>query len=532
MPGLNPHGQLHFVTLTGPGSVKGSESDSRLSLRSLVMQSYIRQRNDPKWQFSPASISTDMRTHVSKFKAAKKSRPPHHAKLRRKAASTREHVDKLRKIASATPAPSAHDLDMLDPFQTLSINLSESETLDLLQYYHVSFSANSHACNPEGRWLATAIMDAAMLHATLSLVAIHRRDKFSSNLSKLYFEHRGEAMKIIGHRLTEADQAISDATIGAVALLSSSDNHFDWSSEVQSQHSIALARLIAMRGGIKSLRTNRHIQRVVGWADLLHSAMHNTKPRLNLPFSSALNMQHVDEPMKITDQGTSLRFGYSNVVQLQYTPFPVAKIIQGLRDLMEAKNSLLKNRNEAVCRSFSDLLWRLEYSILAPEDVSKSGAKTAQVADLFSSASIIHSIGTAALILSYSSLRELVAPVLFDKLGNRLRAQLSHHSLLEDLGGAEEKRSSTTAISDFLNEDQLSILLWILYLGWKCSTDSTENRAWFLSHLAQVSWQHNISSDVVLLAKLQRVIPQQELLGLKDLWSAMNQDVRSEISTI
>lgn len=455
-----------------------------------------------------------------------------HARRRRKAASTRDHVDKLPNIASAAPAPSAHDLDMLDPFQTLSIDLSESETLDLLQYYHVSFSANSHACNPEGRWLATAFMDAAMLHATLSLVAIHRRDKFSSNLSKLYFEHRGEAMKIIGHRLTEADQAISDATIGAVALLSSSDNHFDWSSEVQSQHSTALAGLIAMRGGIKSLSTNRHIQRVVGWADLLHSALHSTKPRLDLPFSRALNLQHVDEPMKVTDQGTAIRFRYSNVVQLQHLPFSVANIIQGLRDLMEAKISLLQNRNEGVCRSFSDLLWRLEYSILAPEHVSRSGAKTVQVADLFSSASITDSIGTATLILSYSTLRELVAPVLFDKLGSRLRDQLSHNSLLEDFERVEQEVSSTTAMDDFLDEDKLSILLWILYLGWKYSTDSGENRAWFLSHLAQVCWQNKVSSDVVLLTKLRRVIPQQELLDMEKLWSAINQDVGSERSAI
>lgn len=134
----------------------------------------------------------------------------------------------------------------MDPFQTLSIDLSDLETLSLLQYYHTSFWANLYACNPEGFWLSTALMDPATIHATLSLMAIHQRDMFSYNLSKTYFKHRGEAIKIIAHRLSYPDQAISDATNGAVAILSTSDKEFDWSFEVQKLHSTGLSRLISM----------------------------------------------------------------------------------------------------------------------------------------------------------------------------------------------------------------------------------------------------------------------------------------------
>jgi hypothetical protein len=539
--------QLHFVTLTGPSSQNALSSDDHLPLRSLVMQGYLRQRNDPKWQFSPASISEDIKTHVSRFRTARKSsnlKPVHRTKRRRKSGSVRNYLTKPRNIASATPTSSlehiysspvspVHDLDMVDPFQTLAIDLTEPETLNLLQYYHVSFWANSYACNPEGRWLSTALMDPAMLHSTLSLVAIHRRDRFSFDLSKMYFKHRGEAMKIIVHRLSDTDQAISDATIGAVALLSSSDNHFDWSSEVQSQHSTGLARLIAMRGGIKSLRTNRHIQRVAGWADLLHSSLHSTKPSLDLPFSSSLESQLDDESREDIDLETGARL---RSIRLQPLPSPVAQIIQALRKLTKSKISLLNDRNETVCQSFSDMLWKLEYGILELQDVLKRRPKTVQSTSLFWSAPMISSVGTAALILSYSSLRDLVAPILFYKLESKLKLHLSKilepcDKLPNDSRTTKKARRSENFWGDHLNGNELSILLWVLYLGWEGSRYHDKNRTWFATQIARVCWQKRVLSEVMLQEEIQKVVPQQVLSKTKELWTAVKQIVVPDIST-
>ncbi|KAK5056213.1 hypothetical protein LTR84_012766 [Exophiala bonariae] len=520
---------LHFVTITGPGSMPRADSDGHQSLRSLVMQSYARHKNDPNWKFSPASISTDIKTHVTRFKTAKRSKPLKRSKRRKKADSTRNNPVRLRHIASATSALSAHDLDTVDPFQTLSIDLSESETLSLLQYYHVSFTANSYACNPEGLWFSTALMDTAILHATLALVAIHWRDTASTDTSKLYLKHRGEAMNIIVRRLSVADQAVSEATIGAVALLSSSDNHFDWSPEVQLQHSLGLARCIALRGGMKSLSTNRQILRVAGWADLLHAALHNTKPRLELPFVSAMTERSAEGTIKVTDQGAKIPFHPSDAVRVQHMPFAMAQTIQVLRELTGTKLSLLKDRNREVCQSFSNSLWRLEYSILSPQS-SGVGVDSLQDADQFPGASLTDCVGTAALILSYSSLRDLVAPVLFNKLGSRLKSQLSHINSLEDFETAKSEKRSKTTRPHALGEDELSIVLWVLYLGWKSSAQNRSNREWFSSRVARLCWQNEVLSEMVLLERLRRVIPFQQYLDLKALWNGIEQSFISEIS--
>jgi len=424
---------------------------------------------------------------------------------------------------------------MLDPFQTLSIDLSDSETLSLLQYYHTSFWANSYACNPEGFWLSTALMDPAMIHATLGLVAIHRRDLFSYNLSQTYFKHRGEAIKLIAHRLSDPDQAVSDATIGAVAILSTSDNGFDWSSEVQKHHSRGLSRLIALRGGINSLKTNRHIQRVAAWADLLHSSLHDTRPSLDLPFSSTIGSQMAPEFVDQFNQSTGAKRISSDAGRLQILPSPVAQIIQALRELTEMKLSLLDDRDEAICKRFADLLWSLEHTIAELQDVADMEMKPFRSTDFLWSAPIVRSIGCAAIILSYSSFRDLVAPVFFYKLGSRLRLHLS--TILEtpdELEGGyrttEESRSPKTSWTDILTGPGLSILLWVLYVGWNSSAYHKKNRTWFRHQIARICWQHKVMSEAVLESEIHRVVPQQALLDMRELWNAVSQIVVSKTS--
>ncbi len=284
--------KLHFVTVHAPNSQPSTDTNDRKTVRAFVMKGYLRQKKDLEWKIAPPPVPSPIDSHMSRFRSSipqvrvqapnrtKKTRSapgfmqkPKQRQLIPAPAGTEDHVKQQYQRKSEV---SIHDLDSLDAFQVLSIDLSDSETLGLLQYYYTSFWANSYACNPEGSWISVALMDSATMHATLTLVAIHRRDRFSIDLSNVYFRHRGKAMKIIASRLNDPKESLSDATIGAVAILSTSDNEFDWSREAQTSHSNALSRLIALRGGIEALSTNRHVQRVSAWADLLQSAMHGT----------------------------------------------------------------------------------------------------------------------------------------------------------------------------------------------------------------------------------------------------------------
>ena len=104
------------------------------------------------------------------------------------------------------------------------INVSTPGTLALVEYYYHSFWDNSLACNPEGIWMSVAISDPVIFHATLCLVALHKSQTRGGPQTSSYFWHRGEAMRLISQNLADPGQATSNATIGAVAILSASDN--------------------------------------------------------------------------------------------------------------------------------------------------------------------------------------------------------------------------------------------------------------------------------------------------------------------
>jgi hypothetical protein len=416
---------------------------------------------------------------------------------------------------------SPHDLDMIDPFGTLKVDLSDSDSQNLLQYYRTAFWANSYACNPEARWISVALMDPAIIHATLSLVAIHRRDCFSIDLSKVYFKHRGEAMKIVVRRLSNLKESLSDETIGAVALLSSSDNHFDWSSEVQSTHSQGLGQLIAMRGGMETLTSNRHIQRVAGWADLLQSAMHGTDVQVEMPVAVREASAEDIDPSVSGDEVRELPTG----ILLQDLPPKVSDTVRQLRILSSLKASLLGKRNEELCRTFSNLLWKLEYSILsrsqAPQLSMGPGTDLGEDTSKQDLTSSVDGIG--ALIFSYLTLRDLAAPILYKRLSRRLQGHLE--TLLLSLEQEE---------GDSMDDGVLAILLWSLFLGWRGSKKTTEMQTWFTGQLAQLCWRHGILSYETIRARIQSVIPQaHELVNVpEEFWTQIEDLIWSDMLSL
>ena len=513
--------ELRFVSVSGPKSQQNADKKERSSVRAFVMRDYLRQRSDPAWTFTPAKVADRMTSHISRFRSAGPASLT--SPRRRKAATARDHRSEERKRNQRplVPAPAEtddrsssfstpHDLDMLDPYGILPIELSDSSSQSLLQYYHTTFWANSYACNPEARWFSVALMDPAMIHATLSLVAIHRRDCFSIDLSEVYFKHRGEAMKIVARRLNDLKESLSDETIGAVALLSSSDNHFNWSSETQSSHSQGLGHLIAMRGGMQTLTSNRQIQRVAGWADMLQSAMHGTSLQLGMP--EAIQEASVQDIAPSRDGGVQeLPIG----IILQDLPQEVGGMLRQLRILAALKVTLLDQREEELCRSFSNLLWKLEYSIL--DQPQQKGLALRKHESLSGVA------GIATLIFSYLTLRDLAAPILYKRLGSRLQGHYKTLISLFEYTG-----------DDYLEQDELATLLWSLFLGWRGTSKDAEMQIWFIDQLAKLCWRHGTLSHETIKAKIQSVVPQAHELVVvsEEFWTQIEDVIWSDMLSL
>lgn len=518
--------ELRFVAVDGHKSPNDASTKERSSVRAFVMRDYLRQKNDPTWKFTPAKVDDHIASHISRFRSTKTSSTARPKK--RKITTTRDRrlEEKPRTQRPLVPAPSVsddqsvaysspHDLDSLDPFGTLEVDLTDPDSQSLLQYYQTAFWANSYACNPEARWISVALMDPAIIHATLSLVAIHRRDCFSIDLSNIYFKHRGEAMKIVAQRMGNLDESLSDETIGAVALLSSSDNHFDWPSDTQSTHSQALGRLVAMRGGMKSLDTNRHIQRVAGWADLLQSAIHGTSLQVEVP--TAVQEASTDDVDDVdaspSDQADALPLG----ILLQELPQTVGDMLRRLRILSSLKGSLVEDRSPELCQTFSNLLWKLEHSILRD---SSHDLPESQYQQFFKDDMMAHVVGIATLIFSYLTLRDLAAPILYTRLSNRLQTHFAELTLyLEQLG------------DEAMNEAELSALLWSLFFGWRGSRKNPEVQALFTNQLAELCWRHGILSYDSIKTRIQSVIPQaRDLVDVpEDFWVSIEEVIWSDM---
>ncbi|KIW32435.1 uncharacterized protein PV07_03984 [Cladophialophora immunda] len=536
--------ELRFVAVSGQKSHPTTDKKERSSVRAFVMRDYLRQKSDPTSKFTPANVGERMTSHISRFRSTRPSSTVKPRKRRTVATRDRGSGGKPRSQRTLVPALPAsneersrnsrlHDLDALDPFGTLDVDLKESQTQSLLQYYQTSFWANSFACNPEARWISVALMDPAIIHATLSLVAIHRRDRFSIDLSKVYFKHRGEAMQIVARRLNNLQESLSDETIGAVALLSSSDNHFEWPSEAQTTHSQGLGHLISIRGGMETLDSNRHIQRVVGWADLLQSAMHGTKLRLRMPAV----VEEASAEGLIPDNENKEEQKTLSGTLLQDLPQGIGDMLRQLRILSSLKTVLLQDREQQLCRTFSNLLWKLEYSILDVPQRPASGADHSQGSALTQERLMGDVVGIATLIFSYLTLRDLAAPILYLRLGGRLRASASAMITPRQRPQKHIELSETEGqlLGDqFLGDSQLAVLLWSFYLGWRGSQKDVKNRTWFADQVAQLCWRHGILSYESIKGKIQSVIPQaRTLLEIQeDFWDEVEEVIWSEMISL
>lgn len=83
---------------------------------------------------------------------------------------------------------------------------------------NTAFISNAFAINYDNAYKTFSITDSALLHATLCLVAQHGDLLRGAEESSENLFHKGEAMRLMNHRLLEDWHYISDADITAVAI--------------------------------------------------------------------------------------------------------------------------------------------------------------------------------------------------------------------------------------------------------------------------------------------------------------------------
>ena len=205
-------------------------------IRAHVMKDYLRQKRKSSKPGDTSPATSKLSDHLNQFRL-----PTRGKRKRSRGGREEDGSDERTSTSASAPTkmraimPKGHrsSRDVVSPVSLANSILcsfpspmytSPPGTLALLEYYYRSFWDNSLAVNPEGKWMSVAISDPAMFHATLCLVALHKIQTYGGPQANAYFWHRGEAMRLISHNLADLGQATSDATIGAVAILSASDN--------------------------------------------------------------------------------------------------------------------------------------------------------------------------------------------------------------------------------------------------------------------------------------------------------------------
>ncbi|KAK5467487.1 hypothetical protein LTS15_000460 [Exophiala xenobiotica] len=187
-------------------------------------------------------------------------------------------------------------------------------------------------------------------------------------------------------------------------------------------------------------------------------------------------------------------------------PFSIANILCQLRVLTRIKALLLSERNLELCQTFSDLLWKLEYDILNHHDPPDTLAESHT--NPFGSKLMIDAVGIAALLFSYSHLRDLAAPILYDRLSARLRSTLSALPGPHVSSGVGVESLAQIYAHKFLGGDELSVLLWLLNLGLQGSRSDQQGKEWFSSTMAQICWNNGILSRALVNERIRNVVPQ------------------------
>ena len=273
-----------------------------------------------------------------------------------------------------------------------------------------------------------------------------------------------------------------------------------WPSMTQTSHLEGMITLVGLRGGLHGMNTNRHIQRVVAWADVLHAAAHNSLPQLGIAqYTAGCEMQCLKDVVK---QHHDTRVAAAPDVVV---PAFFQQVLEDLQTLATARSLLveesLSNRQE-MRPIFSSLLFIAEHRILHLSHPAATSTNPAVAETLPNS---IEAIKAASLIFTSHFLRDIALTAsFFDPLVQRLRDGISGIY-------PEEKNSPNPAAyhtSSSSDKKVLSapLLLWLYLTGLKaCAIPPRQpHREFFVNKAAVLCSSVGIDSVEELSSYIDR----------------------------
>ena len=266
--------------------------------------------------------------------------------------------------------------------------------------------------------------------------------------------------------------------------------------------------LVRLRGGIDGIDTNRHVKRVVEWADTLHATTHNSP--LQLETVHHIAQWEIQPLMDIVKQ-----HGYPRVAQRDVVPAYFRKVLENLQVLATAKPLLMRKEipnRQQLRLFFSRLLFVMERQILELEYTASSTS----VVGYFSS---IEAVKAAVLIFTFHDLRDIaITAAFFDSLILRLREGLcglcKHFSKIDN--------------SAYIPDEAVAapFLLWLCLNGWRASAIKTRqtDREFFVEKAALLCKSAGINSLGELGSQMCRIVffADDCLIICRGLWEEIN----------
>ncbi|OCL15216.1 hypothetical protein AOQ84DRAFT_413343 [Glonium stellatum] len=350
--------KFQFVNALGPPKNVSDDHLTRKLVRVHAMRSFLREKESapapapgpPQLQASSPEVGS-WRAGTGKFKLPTWSRKSTHKSTHKSTISMQEA---LRKKDGKTGSLLLNELGLIN---VLPIPLS-LHTQRLLYHYHHEFTQNSFAVNPEGSWYSFAVTDACLLHATLSLVALHYDLGHYMEASFEAAYHQAEAIRLVNECLSNPTAQLTDAIIGSVAILANFET-MNGTIESAAIHMNGLQRMTALRGGLQGFDKNRVLQRVLTWADFCYSTTWDCGPRFPVLSQSTASLG-MSNHFIATSAGAPLQPRFSELSEI------IWDMVEILETLHLISTAISSSQPTNVDRKFvSNSIYLVEHQLIS-----------------------------------------------------------------------------------------------------------------------------------------------------------------------